>query len=208
MTFESWIIFVAIWTAASLPFGPNAANCVVASMSNGLWRGLATVVGIVAAALCHMAVTSLGLSTLLLANATLFMAVKWLGVGYLLWMGLTMIRTKESHLDLTRQARTAPLVLARRGFVISMTNPKAILSYLALFPQFLDPAMPAVPQLAILVPSALVIVAVVYAGYCLLGLGVGRVLSTLKRRLLFTRGVGGFFIVSALGLAWYDPRRV
>jgi threonine/homoserine/homoserine lactone efflux protein len=47
----------------------------------------------------------------------------------------------------------------------------------------------------------------IYTGYCTLGLGVRRMLSTLRRRRAFNRGVGGFYLLSACGLAWFDPQR-
>ena len=207
MSVESWLVFCAIWTAASLPFGPNAANCVVVSLSNGFARSLWCVAGIAAAGLCHMAAAGLGLSTLLLANAALFQVVKWLGVAYLAWLALGLLRAKTSPIELPRQARTAPLVLARRAFLISMSNPKAILVYLAVFPQFIDGGAPLAPQLVVLVPTSLAIGALVYGGYCALGRGVGRLLASAKRRRRFQQGIGGFYLFSAAGLAWFDPRR-
>ena len=207
MTLESWLLFCAIWTAASLPFGPNAANCVVASLSNGLPRALWCVVGIALAGLCHMAAAGLGLSSLLLANAALFQVVKWLGVAYLAWLALGLLRHKAPAPALAPEERTAPFVLVRRAFLISMTNPKAILVYLAVFPQFLDAGAPLAPQLLVLVPSALAIGVLVYSAYCVLGRGVGRLLANARRRLLFHRAIGGFYLFSALGLASFEPRR-
>ena len=56
-------------------------------------------------------------------------------------------------------------------------------------------------------PSALAIGVLVYGAYCALGRAVGRLLSSARRRRLFHRGIGGFYLFSALGLAWFDPRR-
>lgn len=207
MSLQAWLVFAGIWTVATLPFGPNAANCVFAAVSNGFSRSLYVVAGILAAAVCHMAVTSLGLSTLLLANATVFQVVKWLGVGYLAWMALTLLRAKAVAPDVANRMKAPPLALVRRGFLTSMTNPKAILSYLALFPQFLTPTQDLAPQVMVLVPSALVIIAVVYGSYCLLGQVIQRWLSTWRRRQRFNQSVGGFYLFAALGLAAYQPEQ-
>ena len=207
MTIQDWLFFLSIWFVATLPLGPNAANCIAASLTNGLGRGLWSVAGIVAAAICHMAVTSFGLSSLLLANSALFQVVKWCGVAYLAWMGLSMLTRKAARLDLQRQAPTAPFILARRGFLISMTNPKAILSYLAIFPQFIQPGADLPGQLWLLVPPALAIIALIYGAYCALGSWLARLLAGPRRRLVFGRGIGGFYLLSALGLAGFDPRK-
>ncbi len=76
MTLAEWLTFVAIWTLLSLPIGPNAINCMTAGVSNGTRRALWTVLGIAVAGLAHMAIATLGLGTLLLAYAELYLAVK------------------------------------------------------------------------------------------------------------------------------------
>jgi homoserine/homoserine lactone efflux protein len=207
MALHDWLVFMAIWFAAGTPLGPNALNCIVVSASNGFQRSLWAVLGVALAALCHLAAMSVGLSTILLANATLFHAIKWFGVAYLAWMGVTMLTRQAALPNLPQGRPVSRLAATQRAFLISLTNPKAILVYLAVFPQFIKPTQDLAPQLAILVPSALVIVVLIYTGYCALGLGVRRLLSTLRRRRAFNRGVGGFYLFSALGLAWFDPRR-
>jgi len=207
MTLQDWVFFLSIWFVATLPLGPNAANCIAVSLTNGLGRGLWSVAGIVAAALCHMVATSLGLSSLLLANGALFQLVKWCGVAYLAWMGVSMLTRKAATLEFQHQAPTAPFVLARRAFLISMTNPKAILSYLAIFPQFIQPGADLAAQLVLLVPPALAIIALVYGAYCALGSWLARFLASRRRRLVFNRGIGGFYLLCALGLAGFDTRR-
>ena len=207
MSLHEWLVFMTIWFAAGIPLGPNALNCIVVSASNGFRRSLWSVLGVTLAATCHMAAMGVGLSPILLANAMVFQAIKWFGVAYLAWMGVMMLTRRAAPPELPQEPSVTRFTAARRGFLVSLTNPKAILVYLAVFPQFIKPAQELVPQLAILVPSALAIVIVIYTGYCMLGLGVRRLLSTLRRRRAFNRGVGGFYLLSALGLAWFDPRR-
>jgi homoserine/homoserine lactone efflux protein len=204
MSLHDWLIFVAVWTAAGIPLGPNAMNCIVISISGGFCRGLWAVLGVTVAAMCHMAAAGLGLSTLLLANASLFAVVKWFGVAYLAWLGVSTILKREAPLALGNGQKVPALAAFRRGFMTSMTNPKAILVYIALFPQFIRPEEDPVPQLAMLVPTALVIVVVIYAAYCALGLGVRRLLSTARRRRIFNGGVGGFYLFGAVGLACFN----
>ena len=86
-----------------------------------------------------------------------------------------------------------------------MSNPKAIFAYLAVFSQFVDADAALSGQIAVLVPTALVVTAAIYSGYAALGLGVGRLLATARRRLAFNKGVGGLYILFGLGLALIEP---
>ena len=87
-------------------------NCIVVSISDGFRRGLWAVAGIVLAAACHMTASLLGLSAVLMAHAGLFHLIKWLGVAYLAWLGMTMF--------LKRTLRVCPPTLPLRWIIISM----------------------------------------------------------------------------------------
>lgn len=207
MTLQDWLIFIAFWTVASLPLGPNAMNCIVISMSDGFRRGLWAMAGIVMAAACHMAASAFGLSAILLANASLFHAIKWLGVAYLAWLGVAMLLKMTDAVEIKSRPSTTPLAAIRRGFTTSITNPKAILVYVAVFPQFIKPEGALAAQLLVLVPTALVIAVVVYTGYCAFGTGIAQLLSTARRRLAFNVAAGGFYLFSAFGLSWLRQQR-
>lgn len=163
MTLLEWLTFVAIWTLLTLPVGPNAINCMTTGVSNGTRRALWTVLGIAVAGLAHMTIATLGLGTLLLAYAELYLALKWLGIAYLVWLGVSLWRKSAVAAKLGKREMQPTWHLVRRGFTISMSNPKAILSYMAAFPQFISTNEPLVPQLAIVVPTAIAILILVYA---------------------------------------------
>ena len=205
MTVHQWLIFVAIWTAASLPLGPNALNLISSAATDGFRRSLWGIVGIVLAAICHMTATILGAATILLANATVFQGLKLAGAAYLIWMGISLWRRKDAAIRTVQRDPAPPVRLVRRAFLISMTNPKAVLSYLAVFSQFLRPGVPLAEQLTVLVPTALAIVAIVYFGYAVTGLGLSRLLGSVRRRSLFNKGVGSFYMLAGLGLATVEP---
>ncbi|HEX3500618.1 MAG TPA: LysE family translocator, partial [Stellaceae bacterium] len=137
MSLREWLVFMTIWFAAGIPLGPNALDCIVVSASDGFQRSLRAVLGVALAALCHLAAMGVGLSTILLVNATLFHAIKWFGVAYLAWMGVTMLTRQAASLTLPQARPMSRLAATRRAFLISLTNPKAILVYLAVFPQFI-----------------------------------------------------------------------
>jgi homoserine/homoserine lactone efflux protein len=200
MTWEQWLIFVSIWALAGIPLGPNALNCIALSAGAGFKRSLWSVAGILVAALCHKTAVILGAAAILLANAELFSLLKLCGAAYLIWMGISLWR-KGGQLPATATPKaTSRVQIVRQAFVVSMSNPKAILSYLAVFSQFLTPGEPLAPQLIVLVPTALSITAAIYVSYCALGTGIGRFLGTLRRRLIFNRSVGSFYICAGAAL--------
>lgn len=206
MSFEDWLVFMAIWIAASIPLGPNAVNCIASSATNGFSRGLWSVFGVFLAANIHMTLAVTGIAAFLSANLVFFEILRWVGVAYLAWMGVSMFRsTGELNIAKPTQ-RQAPRLLVRRAILISLGNPKAIFAWIAVFSQFIDAARPLGPQLFVLAPSALSVTIVVYGAYSALGLGVNRVFAGRRKR-WFDRGTGVTYIAFALGLASSDLRR-
>jgi homoserine/homoserine lactone efflux protein len=206
MTFDDWAIFMAVWVLASLPLGPNALNCISAFAAQGLGAGLWSVAGVTLAAMMHMSLALTGLAAFMNANPVLFEVIRWLGVGYLAWMGLSMFRSAKDTRITGTSAGAKPWHLVRKAILISLSNPKSIFVWLAVFSQFIATKEPLAPQLLILAPSALAVTIAVYAAYATLGLGVGRVLAG-RRKVWFDRITGSTYLAFAFGLAASDLRR-
>ena len=97
-----------------------------------------------------MTAAAFGVAAVIAASAEAFQALKWLGVAYLAWIGLKLIFSKLQPSGVaSRNARSA-LRLFRQGFITSSANPFAVMFFAALFPQFIDPTHPTLPQLAVL----------------------------------------------------------
>ena len=207
MTLDQLPMFVPLWVALSLPLGPNAVNCIAAAAANGFRRALWTTVGICLAGICHALIATFGVAVLLLAWGGALQVLKWLGAAYLAWLGVALWRKQTASFDLSAPSPSAAVALARSGFLVSMSNPKAVLSYMAVFPQFVLPTEPAGPQLLILIPIATIIVAAVYAGYTAIGSALRRLLTSARRRRIFDRAAGTLYLCFAAALAVADPRR-
>ncbi len=201
MTTETWITFVAVFTALSLPLGPNAVTIMSVSAAAGLRRAAMVALGFVLAGIIHASAASVGFGALLLASAELFTAVKLAGAAYLAWLCIRMWRRRTVSASGRPGTAEAAAALVRRGVLVSLSNPKAVLSYMAIFPQFIEPAAPLVPQLAVLMPTAAVIVFAVYMGYAGLAAPLRRWLVTARRQRLFNRGVAAVYGFCAAGLA-------
>ncbi len=135
-------LFVLAGWALNLTPGPDVFYMVTSALRGG-WRvGLLAVAGISAGCLVHVAGATLGLGALLMASATAFTVVKWIGAAYLVWMGVQMLRAKPTELSAAQpQAMSAKAVFVG-GFLSNALNPKVALSFVAFLPQFVHADAP------------------------------------------------------------------
>lgn len=142
--------------AAFFATPPDTSQLLIISQSlrHGLRRSLWTIAGDLSANSLQMTAAAFGLVALIATSATALSAIKWLGVAYLGWLGLRLLFAP-------RHATTAPPAkgrqLFRLGFLTSAANPYAVVFFGALFPQFIDPALPIAPQLLLLGATYLVV---------------------------------------------------
>lgn len=199
MHLEPFIGFVIAFTVLILIPGPNVSLIVANSIAYGTRYGLLTVVGTSSAIALQLALTALGLTATLGVLAGWFEWIRWIGVGYLLYLGIRQWTTAPVDLTRTRPQPRSFKAIALRGFAISLTNPKTLLFYGAFFPQFLTPDAPIASQVALLSLTFFVIAAGLDAGWALLA---GRLRGVIAMRgRLRNRLSGGFLIGAGIGLA-------
>ena len=196
----SWTLYLALVLATAVLIlipGPNVSLFAANAISYGTHYGLLTVAGTPAAIVVQLALTTFGLTAVLSALASWFDGLRWLGVGYLLSLGIRQWCAAPVDLTHTRpQSRTARAIVPR-GFLMSLGNPKTLLFYGAFFPQFLISGRPLGPQVAPLCVSFLAIAAALDSAWALAAgrarrvLAVrGRLRNRLSGRLLIGAGVG------------------
>jgi len=189
--------FLAATAALMLIPGPNVALIVANSLSFGPRAGLMTVAGTSAAMVAQLAVASLGLTALLGALSNAFETLRWIGVAYLVLLGIRAWRAPTEDLSRTRPLK--PRQAFGRGFFVSLTNPKTLAFYAAFLPQFLNPAAPLLPQMAILSVTFVAVAVVIDSGWAL---AAGRARGLVAR---FGRArnrlTGAILIGAAAGLA-------
>jgi threonine/homoserine/homoserine lactone efflux protein len=199
MHFRLYIGFIIASAVLILIPGPNVSLIVANSIAYGTRYGLLTVAGTSSAIALQLALTALGLSATLGVLAGWFEWIRWIGVGYLLYLGVRQWTTAPVDLTRTRPQPRSFNAIALRGFAVSLTNPKTLLFYGAFFPQFLTPDAAIVPQVALLSLTFLFIAAGLDAGWALLG---GRLRGVLAMRgKLRNRLSGGLMIGAGIGLA-------
>ena len=193
------LAFILATTILMLIPGPNVALIVANSVAWGTRYGLLTVAGTSGAMVVQLGLTALGMSAVLSALATWFEWLRWIGAGYLLWLGIRLWRAPP--VDLTRvpaQPRSARAI-ALRGFLVSLTNPKTLLFYGAFFPQFVSMDRPLLAQIAVLSAVFLALALLLDGGWAVLA-GRARFLLASRGRLR-NRLSGGLLVCAGVGLA-------
>lgn len=151
MTIQTWWVYLGTVLLLMSTPGPSHLLMMSVSMNNGFRRSLATAAGDLTANLIQMMLAGFGLATLLLASEYGFAVVKWCGVAYLVWLGYKHIASSFSPAESVSQAPIASLKkLWFSGFITSAANPKAVIFFAALFPQFIEQQSPVLPQIVIL----------------------------------------------------------
>lgn len=155
MTFEIWIAFAAASTALLLIPGPTVLLVMSYALSQGRPVAMATVAGVALGDLIAMTTSLLGLGALVLASATLFTALKWVGAVYLIYLGIKLFRSAPSaslgYID--QEAKTPSRGVFVHAATVTALNPKGIVFFIAFVPQFITPANPLLPQFIILVST-------------------------------------------------------
>jgi len=150
-----FLTFTLSVAALMLVPGPNVALITANSISHGVRSGLLTVAGTATAMLFQLTITAFGMGAVLSAAGPWFVALRWLGAAYLLYLGTQAWRRPPATLSAT--AAPAPQKIFRRAVLVSLTNPKTLFFYGAFFPQFITPTRPIPPQLVLLSATFLAI---------------------------------------------------
>lgn len=201
MTLSLWLAFLAAAVVIAVSPGPGA----VLSMSTGLrvgYRGaLRAIAGLQTALLIQLAVVALGLGAVLATSALAFTALKVVGAGYLIWLGVQKWRSPVvAEVSGDNGVRGAG-GLYLQGLFVNLSNPKAIIFMVALVPQFIDARAPQWPQFAIIALTMVATDTVVMSGYALLAGRCRRWLSSPRMLRVQNRIFGGMFVAAGSLLA-------
>jgi threonine/homoserine/homoserine lactone efflux protein len=189
--------FVATVTLLMLLPGPNVGLIVGNTVGHGTGHGLLTVAGTTTAIAVQLALTALGLVSLLGHAGLWFSWIRWIGVAYLIYLGIKSWRAAPCAQQGASLPPASPRGVLAKAFLVSLTNPKTLFFYGALLPQFISPAGHFADQMTLLAITCVTIALIVDTGWCLLA---GRLRGHLGGRLANRIG-GSVLIGAALGLA-------
>lgn len=171
MSIDAWLIFAVFWVVFVTTPGPNAVNCITTGMTVGFRRAMICVLAILTQATLFLILSAMGVTALIAASPTAFLAAKFLGAAFLIYIGIRgWIMAKTPVQVDPRPASSIYL----RALAIATINPKSVAGYLAAFSQFVQPGVPIWDQMAVIMPTALAITALSYTGFTALGAGIGR----------------------------------
>ncbi|WP_394843781.1 LysE family translocator [Pendulispora brunnea] len=147
MAHTTWLLFFTVSLAAVLTPGPAMLTILGHALARGGKPTVPVVLGNAFGALLLMAASIAGLSGLLAALPHGLQIMKWAGAAYLFWLGLRAIRSKSAGTAPAAVRERAPFA---RGVFIALSNPKALLFYGAVLPQFVDGSRPVLPQFGVM----------------------------------------------------------
>jgi threonine/homoserine/homoserine lactone efflux protein len=202
----SLVLFGAASIALLVVPGPSVLYVVTRSVSQGRRAGLISVLGVHVGSVVHVTAAALGLSALLASSATAFAVVKYLGAGYLIWLGIQKLRHRG-----TGPLDEAPAVgrsrLFTQGVVVNVLNPKTAIFFLAFLPQFVNPERgPVAVQIIALGICFIALGIVSDGGYALLaGTISGHVRRTDRARRRLDRASGVVYLGLGAGGALAGP---
>lgn len=171
MSWDTYLIFVVTTAVVCLTPGPAALLVVAQGMSRGFRPSFWAIAGIALGNAVYFALSATGVAALIVASGTLFSVIKWIGVAYLFYLGLSALRSKASALTVSRDTQHA--ASGPRAFwqamVVELSNPKALLYFVALLPQFIDPSRPVAMQMLIFGVTCIALDTAAYSLYAWLG---------------------------------------
>jgi homoserine/homoserine lactone efflux protein len=211
MTPQLWLAFLVTATAAAMVPGPAVLYVVGQGMRHGARKALAANVGILSGNALWFAASAAGLAALVAFAAPVFVLIRWIGVVYLTWLGLCAWR--DAVRGSPSALRIAPALangarMWRQGVLLQLANPKAVLFFTALLPQFVDPRQSVAPQVAVLAATSIVSEFFVLAGYAWIAARGGALILARPRLARATDAAAGSCLVGAgIGLALAQPMR-
>lgn len=201
MTFDWWLTYLLTTIVFSLSPGSAAVNTMSTEISNGFTAAVLSIIGLQAGLAVHIVLVGFGLGTIVAHSATAFEILKWLGAAYLFWLGVQQWRAAGT-MEVKRLSDDMPIrALIRRAMFVNLSNPKSVVFFAALFPQFILLRHAQLPQYAVLGATTLAVDILVMIGYATLAATIARHLRSPRHVKCLNRFFGVLFIIIALLLA-------
>ncbi len=206
MELSTWLTFFAASWAISISPGAGAVAAMSAGLNHGFARGYFMTLGLILGIWTQVLVVGLGLGALIATSSLAFAIVKWLGVAYLVYLGIRQWRAPAEPMVAEVGADTAATprrTLVLRGWMVNAVNPKGTVFLLAVVPQFLDLAHPLATQYAVIGATLGFTDLVVMGVYTLLAARVLRLLKSARQIRVMNRTFGSLFVAAGGLLAFF-----
>jgi threonine/homoserine/homoserine lactone efflux protein len=140
MTLHSYLLFAGASVVLVMVPGPDMIYMLSRCIAQGRKAGLMAAIGLNLGGYAHLTAATLGLSAVLAASVVWFTVIKWAGASYLIYLGITTLRSKTIPITLDTQNVAGPdsKTILWQAFLSDVLNPKVAMFFLALLPQFVD----------------------------------------------------------------------
>lgn len=205
MDFSLWVAYVSVITVLIFSPGPSALLCLNHGVKFGAAKSVPVILGGCVASMVLMTLSAFGLGVLLVASANAFLLVKIVGAAYLVYLGVGIWREGGKSISLSTDneddKRSSKSQSFKTGFLVGISNPKDIIFFAALFPNFISLESPQSHQFLILALTWCLIDFTAMLVYSSVGLKVAPWFEHKTNMLRFNRALGGFFITAGSVLA-------
>lgn len=201
-----WTTFLATAVLLNLSPGPDIAFILGQTIKGGRSAGFSAMLGIWSGTFVHVFMAALGLSAIIASSAIAFSVVKWVGVLYLIWLGINALKSEGSGLvQHDTSSRNNKKSIFKQGLFVSILNPKVAIFFLAFLPQFVvDGAGPLWMQLVLHGILVVVVAAVIEPPLIMIGARLGKALEKPEIGKWLDRCLGTLFIALGVRLAFSE----
>lgn len=197
VSWSLWLTLVGAAVLISLTPGAGAINTMTNSIGVGWTRSIWGILVQQVALLVHIAVVAAGVGVLVAESRVVFEAIRYAGAAYLVYLGVRQLLTRPvpAEADEGATPRMSPRAMFRQGVLVNLTNPKAVVFFLAFTPQFIRPERPLPNQYAVLAGTVVVVVVLVMWGvFAVAARGLRRLTRTESGQRRLNRLFGGLFV--------------
>ncbi len=199
MQLDIWLTMLIASIVISISPGAGAVVSMNYGLRYGLKRSYAAILGLQIGLLTQTFVVVIGLGSLITQSLTLFNVIKWIGVAYLIFLGVMKFVEKPM---LPQDAENIKAFSFKKALIqaslINMTNIKATVFLVAFIPQFLDPTQPIWTQFFIICATLVVVDVIVMTGYSSLASKLKFMVKSLRAITIQNRITGAFLLLAAL----------
>ena len=199
-----WLAFFGAAIVIAVAPGAGAIQSMATGLTHGVKRGYWNIFGLEAGLMLQLALVATGLGAAVASSMLAFTVIKWVGVAYLLYLAIRQWRAVA--VDLTAQVDgavgTGYRSMVVRGFLVNATNPKSLLFFLAVMPQFVVPTAPLLPQYLAIGTTMILVDLIVMGLYTGLAVRLLTWLRTPRQQTALNRVFSGLFAAAALVLVF------
>lgn len=203
MAWEVWLTFVGAAIAIAVSPGAGAIQSMATGLTHGVRRGYWSILGLEIGLMLQLALVAAGLGAVVTNSILAFNVIKWIGVAYLIYLAVRQWRT--ATVDLREQVGKAMEggrpALVVRGFLVNATNPKGLVFFLAVLPQFVVPTAPLMPQYLAIGVTMVAVDIVVMGMYTALSVRLLAWMQTPRKQTIVNRVFSGLFATAAVVLS-------